>query len=36
VTDFEQYRIDPAAPLQPDFFVPDDPPPPKGVWVSGD
>ena len=34
VTDFEQYRIDPAAPLQPDFFVPDDPPPPKGVRVS--
>lgn len=34
VTDFEQYRVDPAAPLQPDFFVPDDPPPPKGVRVS--
>ena len=36
VTDFEQYRIDPAAPLQPDFFVPDDPPPPKGVRVSAE
>ncbi len=34
VTDFAQYRVDPAAPLQPDFFVPDDPPPPKGVRVS--
>jgi len=34
VTDFEQYRVDPAAPLQPDFFVPDDPPAPKGVRVS--
>ncbi len=23
VSDFEQYRIDPSVPLQPDFFVPD-------------
>jgi citronellol/citronellal dehydrogenase len=31
VTDFDQYRVDPSQPLQPDFFVPDDMPPPKGV-----
>lgn len=36
VTDFEQYRVDPTAPLQPDFFVPDDPPPPKGVRIRTD
>jgi citronellol/citronellal dehydrogenase len=30
VTDFERYRVDPAVPLMPDFFVPDDPPPPAG------
>jgi citronellol/citronellal dehydrogenase len=29
VTDFERYRVDPAVPLAPDFFVPDDIPPPK-------
>jgi citronellol/citronellal dehydrogenase len=28
VTDFEKYRIDPSVPLAPDFFVPDDAPPP--------
>jgi citronellol/citronellal dehydrogenase len=28
VTDFEPYRIDPSVPLSPDFFVPDDIPPP--------
>ena len=28
VTDFEQYRVDPSQPLQPDFFVPDDVQPP--------
>jgi len=28
VTDFERYRVDPAQPLQQDFFVPDDIPPP--------
>lgn len=31
VSDFDQYRVDPAEPLQLDFFVPDDLPPPKGV-----
>jgi citronellol/citronellal dehydrogenase len=31
VTDFDQYRADPSQPLQPDFFVPDTMPPPKGV-----
>ncbi len=36
VTDFEQYRIDPAASLQPDFFVPDDVPPPSGVRIGAD
>ena len=30
VTDFEKYRIDPSVPLAPDFFVPDDIPPPPG------
>jgi citronellol/citronellal dehydrogenase len=34
VTDFEQYRVDPTVPLQPDFFVPDDIPPPRGVQVG--
>jgi citronellol/citronellal dehydrogenase len=28
VTDFERYRVDPSQPLQQDFFVPDDIPPP--------
>ncbi len=31
ISDFEHYRVDPAVPLQGDFFVPDDPPPPAGV-----
>jgi citronellol/citronellal dehydrogenase len=31
VTDFEQYRVNPGSALSPDFFVPDDMPPPKGV-----
>jgi citronellol/citronellal dehydrogenase len=31
VTDFSKYRVDPSVPLMPDFFVPDDMPPPKGV-----
>jgi citronellol/citronellal dehydrogenase len=31
VTDFEQYRITPDSALAPDFFVPDDIPPPKTV-----
>ena len=34
VTDFEPYRVDPSQPLQADFFVPDDMPPPKGVSVK--
>ena len=34
VSDFEPYRVDPSQPLQPDFFVPDDVPPPKGVNVA--
>jgi citronellol/citronellal dehydrogenase len=28
VTDFDKYRVDPSQPLLPDFFLPDDPPPP--------
>jgi citronellol/citronellal dehydrogenase len=31
VTDFTPYRIDDSVPLMPDFFVPADVPPPKGV-----
>jgi citronellol/citronellal dehydrogenase len=34
VTDFDQYRADPTQPLQVDFFVPDDRPPPKGVSLG--
>lgn len=34
VTDFDRYRVDPSAALQPDFFVPDDIPPPRGVQVG--
>jgi citronellol/citronellal dehydrogenase len=34
VADFDQYRVDPACDLLPDFFVPDDMPPPPGVVVS--
>ena len=34
VTDFDQYRVDPSQPLQVDFFVPDDMPPPKGVSLT--
>ena len=34
VTDFDQYRVDPSQPLQPDFFVPDNMPPPKGVSLK--
>lgn len=36
VTDFERYRADPRQPLAPDFFVPDSPPPPRGVVIAGD
>ncbi len=31
VTDFDSYRVDPTQPLAPDFFVPDDIPPPAGA-----
>jgi citronellol/citronellal dehydrogenase len=31
VRDFDQYRVDPARHLLPDFFVPDDTPVPPGV-----
>ncbi len=34
VSDFDQYRVDPAMPLMPDFFVPADSPPPPGVVVD--
>jgi citronellol/citronellal dehydrogenase len=34
VTDFDRYSIEPGAPLAPDFFVPDDIPPPPGVSVG--
>jgi citronellol/citronellal dehydrogenase len=35
VTDFEKYRAAPGEPLAQVFFVPDDPPPPQGVSVTG-
>ena len=35
ITDFEPYRVDPAEPLAPTFFVPDDRAPPPGVLVTG-
>ena len=31
IRDFDQYRVDPSQPLQVDFFVPDNSPPPAGV-----
>jgi len=34
VTDFDSYRVDPREPLQPDFFVPDTMPPPRGVSLG--
>jgi citronellol/citronellal dehydrogenase len=34
VTDFDPYRVDPAAPLMPDFFVPDNIAAPPGVVVA--
>jgi citronellol/citronellal dehydrogenase len=34
VTDFDRYRADPSQPLQVDFFVPDDMPPPRGVSLG--
>jgi citronellol/citronellal dehydrogenase len=35
VTDFERYRVDPTMDLAPDFFVPEDSPPPPGVKLAG-
>jgi len=34
VTDFDRYRVDPAKDLLPDFFVPEDSVPPKGVSLK--
>jgi citronellol/citronellal dehydrogenase len=34
VSDFDQYRVNPSLPLQVDFFVPDDSPPPAGVSLK--
>jgi citronellol/citronellal dehydrogenase len=34
VTDFDKYRVDPTQPLAPDFFVPDEMTPPKGVSLA--
>jgi citronellol/citronellal dehydrogenase len=34
VTRFDHYRVDPSLPLQPDFFVPDDMPPPAAVSLQ--
>jgi len=34
VTYFEKYRVDPSVMLFPDFFVPDDIPPPPGVKIG--
>ena len=34
VTDFDRYSVVPGAPLAPDFFVPNEPPPPPGVTVA--
>jgi citronellol/citronellal dehydrogenase len=34
VRDFDQYRVNPGHALMPDFFVPDDVPPPPGVSLN--
>jgi citronellol/citronellal dehydrogenase len=36
ITDFDRYRVDPNEPLAPTFFVPDEPPPPPGVTITGE
>lgn len=34
VRDFDHYRVDPTRPLMPDFFVPENMPPPPGVKIG--
>jgi citronellol/citronellal dehydrogenase len=34
VRDFDKYRVDPTRALMPDFFVPEDVPPPPGVTIG--
>ena len=34
ISDFDQYRVNPSQPLQVDFFVPDNIPPPAGVSLK--
>ncbi|MBU1212476.1 MAG: NAD(P)-dependent oxidoreductase [Alphaproteobacteria bacterium] len=34
ITDFEAYKVDPSMPLAPDFFVPEEIRPPKGVQIA--
>ncbi len=34
VREFDHYRVDPSRPLMPDFFVPEDMPPPPGVKIG--
>jgi len=36
VTDFDKYRVEPGGPLAPTFFVPEEPPPPRGVTITGE
>ena len=36
VKDFGKYAVEPGTPLAPDFFVPDNPPPPPGVTIAKD
>jgi citronellol/citronellal dehydrogenase len=36
VKDFAKYAVEPGTPLAPDFFVPDNPPPPPGVTIAKD
>lgn len=36
VTDFDKYAVEPGVPLAPDFFVPEDRPPPPGVVIAHD
>src|ERR1700716_2452097 len=36
VTDFDRYRVDASQPTAPSFFVPDEPPPPPGVTITGE